>query len=52
MAARLLAARTHGSRRAGSELGTMPYVCGLDGFISFFVVVVVVVVECTEYFKL
>ena len=31
MAARLLAARTHGSRRAGSELGTLPYVCGLDG---------------------
>ena len=35
MAARLLAARTHGSRRTASELGTMPCVCGLGGFISF-----------------
>ena len=35
IAARLLAARTHGSRRAGSELGTMPWVYCLDGFMSF-----------------
>jgi len=47
MAARLLAARTRGSRRAGNELGTMPYVCDLDGFVSFRFFV-----KYNEYFKL